>query len=311
VISGTRRRLLALALAAGVAAVLVVGATAWFTSPNPTAIAARVQERLRGTGGRAVALAAVPSVLQDAVVATEDERFYHHDGIDVIGVLRALPYDLTHLSLAEGASTITEQVVKVLYLHGSDHSLWGKLQDAAAAVKLEEHATKSQILLAYLNSAYFGEGAYGIAAASERYFGVQPTRLGLGRASLLAGLIQAPSLYDPFLSPALARSRQAEVLRALVADGYVAQPVAEAALAEPLRLRRGELLQGVRGVDLAPGPAFVWWQLALGAAIIAVGVAALPLLRMAGLRRLRIVSVTRLAMLVIGVVFIVRAFRTA
>jgi penicillin-binding protein 1A len=299
-----------LALAVGLAAVVGVGAAAWFTSPNPSAIGARVQDRLRATGGRAVGPAATPVVLRDAVVATEDERFYHHHGIDIIGVLRALPYDVTHLSFAQGASTITEQVVKVLYLDGNDHSVWRKLQDAAAAVKLESHATKAQILAAYLNSAYFGEGAYGIAAASERYFGVRPARLGLDRASLLAGLIQAPSLYDPFRSPGLARARQEEVLRSMVRDGLVAQPVAEAALARPLRLRGGAVLEGVPGVNLAPGPAFVWWQLAVGAAIVVAGIAALPLLRLAGVHRLAIVSVVRLAMLVVGVVFIVRAFRT-
>jgi membrane peptidoglycan carboxypeptidase len=269
-----------------------------------------VQDRLRGTGGRAVELAAVPSILRDAVVATEDERFYRHDGIDVIGILRALPYDVTHLSFAEGASTITEQVVKVLYLHGNDHSVWRKLLDAATALKLEGRATKAQILSAYLNSAYFGGGAYGVAAASERYFGVRPAALGLNRASLLAGLIQAPSLYDPFRRPDLARARQAEVLRSLVRDGFVAQPVAEAALAQPLRLRGGASLPGLRGVDLAPGSAFLWWQLALGAAIAAVGTA-VPMLRPIGLRRVPNLPAIRLAMLVTGAVFIVRAFRAA
>jgi membrane peptidoglycan carboxypeptidase len=295
----------------GLAGVIAVGAAAWLASPTPSAIEARIRDRLHGTGGRAVGLAAVPLVLRDAVVATEDERFYRHDGIDLIGVLRALPYDLTHLSFAEGASTITEQVVKVLYLHGNDHSLWRKLLDASTAVKLEGLATKGQILAAYLNSAYFGEGAYGVAAASARYFGVRPAGLGLDRASLLAGLIQAPSLYDPFRNPRLARARQAEVLRSLVRDGFVPQPVAEAALAQPLRLRGGASLPGLRGVDLASGSAFVWWQLALGALIAAVGVVVLPMLRLAGLRHVPSLPVVRLVMLVIGAVFVVRAFRVA
>jgi membrane peptidoglycan carboxypeptidase len=250
-------------------------------------------------------------VLREAIVATEDERFYHHHGIDIIGVLRALPYDVTHLSFAEGASTITEQVVKVLYLHGNDHSLWRKLEDAATAVKLEERATKTQILWAYLNSAYFGDGTYGIAAASARYFGVRPAELGLGQASLLAGLIQAPSLYDPFQRPELARARQAEVLRSLVRDGFVAQPRAQAVLAQPLRLRDGSSLPGLRGVDLAPGSAFVWWQLALGAAIVALGLAVWPVLRLAGLRRVSILPALRLVMVVTGAIFIMRAFRAA
>jgi penicillin-binding protein 1A len=290
---------------------LAVGAAAWMESPTPSALGVHVLQRLHGTDGRVVGLAAVSPVLREAVVATEDERFYRHDGVDMIGVLRALPYDVTHLSFAEGASTITEQVVKLLYLHGNDHSLWGKVVDAAAAVKLEGRATKAQILSAYLNSAYFGEGAYGIAAASERYFGVEPARLGLERASLLAGLIQAPSAYDPFRSPELARARQAEVLRSLVRDGLVAQPVAESALAHPLRLRGGTVLPGVRGVDLGPGSAFVWWQLALGVGIAAAGAALVPTLRLAGLRRMSILPVIRLAFFLAGALLVVRAFRAA
>jgi penicillin-binding protein 1A len=287
---------------------LVVGTTAWIESPTPSALAAHVQARLRGTGGKIVGLAAVSTVFREAVVATEDERFYRHDGIDVIGVLRALPYDVTHLSFAEGASTITEQVVKLLYLHGNDHSIWGKLVDAAAAVKLEGRATKGQILSAYLNSAYFGEGAYGVAAASERYFGVEPDRLGLDRATLLAGLIQAPSAYDPFRSPELARARQVDVLRSLVRDGLVEQPAAQAALAHPLRLRGGTLLPGVRGVGLGAGPAFVWWQLVLGIGFAVIGAVLVPTLRMAGLRRVPVVALIRFAFFVFGTVLIVRAF---
>jgi membrane peptidoglycan carboxypeptidase len=306
-----RQEVVAAALALCLGAVVVVVAAAWFASPTPSAIKARVQARLGHTGGRVVSLAAVPLLLRDAVVATEDERFYHHHGIDIIGVLRALPYDLTHLSFAEGASTITEQVVKVLYLGGNDHSLWRKLEDAATAVKLEQRASKAQILSAYLNSAYFGEGAYGIASASERYFGVRPSELGLDRASLLAGLIQAPSAYDPFVRPGLARARQAEVLRSMVRDGMVGLTVAQDALAQPLRLRGGTVLPGVRGVDLASGPAFVWWQLALGTAIIVAGAAAVPMLRLAGLRRMPIVPVLRLVTLLAGIVLVVRAFRVA
>ena len=114
--------------------------------PAATNLQARVELRLRDTGGRPVVVSAVAPILRQAVVATEDERFYRHHGIDMIGVIRALPYDLVHLSFAQGASTITEQVGKLLYLGGNDHSLWRKLEDATLALKLEDRYTKEQIL---------------------------------------------------------------------------------------------------------------------------------------------------------------------
>ena len=226
----TRRRA-ALAAAALIVVVTFVAASAWVAGPAATALQARVQSRLHGTGGRAVAASAIAPILRDAVVATEDERFYRHHGIDIIGVIRALPYDLVHLSFAQGASTITEQVGKLLYLGGNDHTLWRKLEDAALALKLEGRYTKEQILAAYLNSAYFGEGAYGAWAASERYFSVRPLKLNTAQATLLAGLIQAPSAYDPIAHPAAARARQVEVLRSLVRNGFLTEEEAAATLA--------------------------------------------------------------------------------
>jgi membrane peptidoglycan carboxypeptidase len=295
-------------------AIGAVGAAAWLASPSPAALAARVETRLHGTTGQPVSVSAIPAILREAVVSTEDERFYRHHGIDVIGVIRALPYDVTHLSFAQGASTITEQVAKVLYLGGNDHSPWRKLEDAAVAWKLENRYSKAQILAAYLNGAYFGEHAYGIKAASERYFGIPPRRLDVGQASLLAGLIQAPSVYDPYRNPGLARARQAEVLRSLVRNGFLEVDRAASTLARPLRLRSGVILQPVRGVDLAPGPAFVWWQLALGATIVLIGAAGLVATRLRAGRFLRGVLVLRLvllAVMVIGLAVIVRSFRTA
>src|SRR5262249_43664202 len=125
------------------------------------------------------------------------------------------------------------------------------------------------------NSAYFGEGAYGARAASERYFGVPPRRLGPAQASLLAGLLQAPSAYDPRLHPQLARARQVDVLRSLVRDGFLTEREAAAAVDEPLSLVAGPPLPALHGVELSPGPAFVWWELALGALMAAVGVVVL------------------------------------
>jgi membrane peptidoglycan carboxypeptidase len=259
-------------------------------------------------------VSAIAPILREATVATEDERFYRHHGIDLVGVLRALPYDLTHLSLAQGASTTTEQVAKLLYLGGNGHAPWRKLEDAALALKLEGRYTKEQILAAYLNSVYLGEGAYGVAAASRVYFGVSPRRLDTAQASLRAGLIQAPSLYDPRRHPRAARARQVEVLRSLVRNGYLTTEEAAASLSRPLPLRGGSTLPPVRGVMLAPGPAFVWWQLLLAAAIALLGAAALvgsrfPRFQLA--RGLLVLRIASLALVLLGLGVALRSFRTA
>lgn len=294
-------------LAAGVG----VLAAAWLTSPDPTDLPASV----RAVGaGRTTTLDPIAPIMRNAVVATEDERFYDHDGIDVVGIMRALPYDVAHFSLAQGASTITEQLAKNVYLGGSDHDLWRKLQDAAVALKLEGRYPKEELLAAYLSTAYYGDGAYGVAEASRHYFGVPPSRLDAAQAALLAGLIRAPSAYDPRTHPAAARSRQVEVLRSLVREGDLTESEAAAALARPLRIRGGLSLQPVGGVDLDPGPAFVWWRLGLGVAIAVLGVAAfaaartLRFSRAGGWLALRVPA---LLLLVLGLATAIRSFRTA
>jgi membrane peptidoglycan carboxypeptidase len=309
-----RRHPFRLAFAAVVLTLGVAASAAWKASPAGTALDARVEARLRQDGGRAIGLSEVAPILREAVVATEDERFYRHHGIDLIGLFRALPYDVVHLSFAQGASTITEQVAKILYLQGNDHSPWRKLEDAALALKLENRYAKEQILGAYLDSVYFGEGAYGVWAASKRYFGVPPRRLGPGQASLLAGLIQAPSAYDPLRHPQAARARQIEVLRSLVRNGDLTEREAASALARPLRLRGGRIVPAVQGIELAPGPAFVWWELAVGAAIALLGTAALVTSRLPRFRLGRGMLAVRalsLVLALLGAAAVVRSFRTA
>jgi penicillin-binding protein 1A len=308
------RRLLLILGAVVVAAVVVVGVAAWVASPSTGGLGSRVDTRLRGTGGRSVPLSAIAPALQHAVVATEDERFYHHQGVDVLGVLRALPYDVTHLSLAQGASTITEQVGKLLYLNGDDRTPWRKLQDAVLALRLESRYGKAQILDAYLDSVYFGEGSYGAWAASEHYFGVPPARLGTAQASLLAGLIQAPSAYDPAQHPALARARQVEVLRSLVRNGFLDEKAAAAIVGRPLRLHGGGVLPPVTDVSLAPGSAFTWWQLSLGGAVALAGAAALAALRLrrpGAVHGLVVLRAASIVLVVLGIGVAIRAFRTA
>jgi len=219
-------------------------------------------------------LAAISPYLREAIVATEDERFYQHGGIDLIGILRAIPYDLSHFSLAQGASTIHEQLAKILYLGANDHSLWGKLEDAAIGMRLGQNYTHEQVLDAYLNVVDFGEGSYGAWAASRHYFHRPAATLTLAQASLLAGLIQAPSRYAPSLDPQAARQRQLAVLRSMVRNGYTTETEATAALARPLLLADGSTLPPLAHVSLSPGAPFDWPELAFAVVLLALAAAA-------------------------------------
>jgi penicillin-binding protein 1A len=260
-----------------VAALLVA---VWLAAPRAQNLNARLAAREHATGVTApVPLSRVSLFVREALVATEDERFYQNHGIDLIGIARAAPYDVAHLSFAEGASTITDQLTKLLYLDGNDHSLWRKLEDLAVALRISTRYSKEQVLDAYLNSAYFGHGAYGIDAASERYFGVAPSRLNLAQGSLLAGLVQAPTAYDPLLHPLVARHRQLEVLQSLVRNGYTTSEQATRVLARPLSLRHARPLPPLNGITVASQPAFAWDGLALGSSIALTGLIGFILIR--------------------------------
>ena len=256
-------------------AVLLTGVlvAAWVTAPAPARPKQIVLGRLRAVGGRFVPLRAISPVLQRAIVATEDERFYRHHGIDLIGLTRAFAYDASHLTLSQGGSTLTQQLAKVLYLGGNDDSPWRKLQDAAVAIRLESDLSKPRILELYLNSVYFGDGAYGVEAASERYFGVSPSRLDLARASVLAGIIQDPSGYDPLLQPTLSRQRQVQVLTSMVRDGYATEDQALAALHDPLPLGNGPDLPPIEAEIIAPNTSFARLPLVAGLTLFVVGFA--------------------------------------
>ena len=165
-----------------------------------------------------VKLNQVPKVLQDAVIASEDRKFYSHAGVDPSGILRATWADLRHHSKVQGGSSITQQYVKNTYV-GSQRTLMRKVKEAVIAMKLERKYSKRQILERYLNTIYFGRGAYGVQAAAHAYFDKDVQQLGLPESALLAGLIRGPEEADPArgaAQAAVANQRRSEVLQAMV-----------------------------------------------------------------------------------------------
>jgi penicillin-binding protein 1A len=185
-----------------------------------------------------------------AIVDIEDSRFYENNGIDYIGILRALKTDVSTGGLAQGGSTIEQQLVRNLYL-SPQQSLGRKLTEACLAVQLDRRWSKERILTAYLNDIYFGRQAYGIEAAARAYFGVHAKDLSLEQAALLAGLPQAPSAYDPLTRPSAARARRAEVLQAMLQAGDISEGRYRQALRSPLGVHPGKAPALAGGTYLA------------------------------------------------------------
>ena len=157
----------------------------------------------------------IPKVLKKAVVAAEDRRFYEHGGVDVRGTLRAMWADLRNARTVQGGSTITQQYVKNAYV-GSERSISRKIREAILASQLDRTVDKDTILFNYLNQVYLAEGAYGVGAAAETYFGKNVRDLTLSEAATIAGIIPAPSLYDPRTNPAAADAKRRVVLKAML-----------------------------------------------------------------------------------------------
>ena len=171
----------------------------------------------------------LPPLYLDAVVAAEDKRFWTHGGVDLIALGRALAADVAALEFAQGGSTITQQLAKNLYF-SSEKSLVRKVAEAMMALHIEQALDKRAILELYVNSIYFGDGCYGIRAASLGYYGVEPRQLNAAQCTMLAGLPNAPSVYS--LGGDAAQKRQEYVVRQLVRGGYVTEDEAEAILAQ-------------------------------------------------------------------------------
>ena len=208
-------------------------ATMWISTPSADDIQQRVLEATTSHGVVLLTEDEVPPLLAQAVVATEDERFYAHHGIDTIGLGRAFLYDVTHYCLCQGGSTITEQLVKDVYLNGSDEG-YNKIVDVVMALKVERIIGKKRIMADYLSEITTGLNRYGVSAAACAYFHQPLSKLTIGQYALLAGVTQAPSLYDPTVNPDLSALRRSSVLAAMVSDQFITPEQAASANAEPV-----------------------------------------------------------------------------
>ncbi len=193
-----------------------------------------VLARLRGEESRVVVPSdQIANDMKRAIVAVEDRRFWEHRGIDVRGIARALWADIRHKELVEGGSTITQQFVKNTYTR-DDRTISRKLKEAALAWQLEQRWSKDRILTAYLNSVFFGNGAYGVQMAARVYFGKKARDLTLAESALLAGIPANPSAYDPVLNPRAAKERRGVVLQLMRDQNLITEQELQAANRTPM-----------------------------------------------------------------------------
>jgi len=199
----------------------------------------RVMARLHAEADRVdVPAQQIPGVMRNAVLAAEDHNFYHHGGVSLPSIIRAGFVNLFHLGVRQGGSTITQQYVKNAYV-GTQRTLLRKVKEAIVAMKLERKESKDQILTDYLNTIYFGRGAYGIEAAARTYFGVSARSLNLPQSALLAGVIRAPELLDPIRHPDAAMQRRNTVLGQMAGFGFISSEEAATAQKAALGAREG------------------------------------------------------------------------
>jgi membrane peptidoglycan carboxypeptidase len=227
-----RGRRLGVALVVLAALVLAGG---WVTTPGVDDARSRVDARLAAYAGTPVD-AEVPPRIAAALLATEDSHFADHVGIDWRGALRA-PIGLVS-GRDTGGSTLHQQLARVLYEDGATDPL-AKARAVVLAVKIDRGWSNLDILRMYLDAAYFGHGFYGVGAAAQGYFGLSPAELDWAQATVLVGLVQAPSAFDPFVHPERAKARQGHVLDRLVDVGTLARADADAIASSSWRLVDG------------------------------------------------------------------------
>jgi len=178
----------------------------------------------------------IPEIARNAVIAIEDERFYKHDGFDLKGILRAARSNLEAGGISQGGSTITQQYVKLAIIENVEQTASRKLEELWYATRLEDEYGKDFILLQYLNTVYFGHGAYGIKAAAQTYFNKDINEISINEAALLAGLLKAPSRYDPFRNYSQSLRRSHLVLDRMVANGFITPEQRDEATSSPPKL---------------------------------------------------------------------------
>lgn len=173
--------------------------------------------------------------IQKAIIANEDSRFYNHIGVDPIGIIRAMWVNLRSGGLVEGGSTLTQQLVKNMFLT-QERTFTRKIKEIFWSIIIERKFSKQEILQAYLNQVYFGEGAYGVEASAQVYFGKHANELNLAESALLAGLPRGPNIYSPYVDNKAALERRATVLAGMLKEGYITQQQLEMAEKEPIIL---------------------------------------------------------------------------
>ncbi|BBO74517.1 penicillin-binding protein [Desulfosarcina widdelii] len=185
----------------------------------------------------------MPAALKKALIVTEDRQFYSHSGIDLRGILRAIVKDIMAGQFVEGASTITQQLAKTLFLT-PEKTLGRKIKEALLAIQLERRYTKGELLALYLNQIYLGSGAYGVESAARLFFGIPASRMNLAQCALIAGLPQAPSRFSPLVNPDLARKRRNLVLTIMRSQGIVNETQYRQAISEPVTVGSPQRVQG-------------------------------------------------------------------
>ncbi|HEX5532767.1 MAG TPA: biosynthetic peptidoglycan transglycosylase [Actinomycetales bacterium] len=223
---------------AGLALLLLVAlgfGALWLTTPSVGSVQQLVATRLAAEGVRPMAALPNPDRVGQALLATEDSRFYSTPGVDPISAVRAIGSFITN-GRDSGGATLEQQLARNLY-YPTRGGVLSKVDEAVVALKLDVSYSKADVLRMYLSAVYFGHGYYGLPAAAHGYFGTDPGRLTWSQASMIAGLVQAPSAYDPVVHLDVAKQRQRHVLDRLVAVGALTPAEADQVYRSPLGLR--------------------------------------------------------------------------